>query len=66
MRNMVKIWEQYRDQHETAKKLPVIVPMVIYHGAEEWKVTTSMTHLFEDIENTRDYIPEFKNEVYDI
>ncbi|MDG5816377.1 Rpn family recombination-promoting nuclease/putative transposase [Chitinispirillales bacterium ANBcel5] len=66
LRNMVKIWEQYRNQHKKKKKLPIIVPMVIYHGAKEWEVTTSMTHLFEDIENTRDYIPEFKNEVYDI
>ncbi|KMQ49398.1 Transposase [Chitinispirillum alkaliphilum] len=66
LRNMVKIWEQYRKQHKRTKKLPLIVPILIYQGAQQWKAETSITHLFENVENTRDYIPEFKTEVYDI
>jgi hypothetical protein len=29
---MVKIWETYLKQHKRARKLPFIIPMVIYHG----------------------------------
>ena len=66
LRNMVKIWELYRKQHKQTSKLPVILPLVIYHGQEKWKIENSIVPLFEDIENTRHYIPDFRSEVYDI
>lgn len=66
LRNMVKVWEQYRKQHKKVKRLPVILPIVIYQGSEKWKMKSSIAHLFGDLTNTKDYIPEFKCEVFDI
>ena len=66
LRNMVKIWENYRKQHKNRKKLPVILPVVIYQGKQKWDLNESIGHLFEYKENMEDYIPEFKSEVYDI
>lgn len=66
LRNMVKILEQYLKQHKRVKKLPVIVPIVIYHGNEKWSIANSLMPLFEQIEGTKQYIPDFKSEVFDI
>ncbi|MDO5577514.1 MAG: Rpn family recombination-promoting nuclease/putative transposase, partial [Fibrobacter sp.] len=48
------------------KFLPVVVPIVIYHGEKEWNVENSLGHLFDCDDNIKHYIPEFKSEVYDI
>jgi predicted transposase/invertase (TIGR01784 family) len=66
LRNMVKIWEQYLKQNDSPEKLPVILPIVIYQGKQHWEFKSSIGHLFENIENTGDYIPEFKSEVFEI
>ena len=66
LRYMVKIWELYRKQNQSAKKLPVIVPIVIYQGKGRWKTKSSIGHLFESIENMEGYIPEFMSEVFEI
>ena len=66
LRNMVKIWEGYLKQNKKAKKLPVIIPIVIYHGKEKWNLKNSILPLFEEIDNTKQYIPDFKSEIYDI
>lgn len=66
LRNMLKIWEQYLKQRKSPGKLPVILPIVIYQGKQKWEFKGSISHLFENIENTKDYIPEFKSEVFEI
>ena len=66
LRNMVKIWEGYLKQNKKTKKLPVIVPIVIYHGKEKWNLKNSIIPLFNEIEGTKQYIPDFKSEIYDI
>ncbi len=66
LRNMVKIWEGYLNQNKKAKKLPVIIPIVIYHGKEKWNLKNSIIPLFDEIDDTKQYIPDFKSEIYDI
>lgn len=36
LRYEVRIWERWRADHREAKKLPMIVPIVMYHGATAW------------------------------
>jgi predicted transposase/invertase (TIGR01784 family) len=66
LRNMVKIWEQHFKQNKRAKKLPCIVPLVIYHGKAEWKIKMGFTPLFDEIPETKQYIPDFHYELFDI
>ena len=66
LRNMVKIWEQFCKQHRKAKKLPIIIPIMIYHGSEKWNIDNSIQPLFEEIDDTREYIPDFRSEIFDI
>ena len=66
LRNMVKIWEQYLKQNPRAKKLPIIFPFLIYHGQRTWKLNTRFSSLFEKIEGTARFIPDFQCELFDI
>jgi predicted transposase/invertase (TIGR01784 family) len=50
-----------------SKKMPIIIPLLIYHGKKEWKSANNLNHLFKDIdEEFRKYIPNFNFELYDI
>ena len=66
LRNMVKIWEQCLKSNRNKKKLPVIIPVVIYQGKHKWNCSNSIISLFESVENTDKYIPDFNSEIYDI
>jgi hypothetical protein len=33
---LARIWERWRADHPEAKKLPMILPVVLYHGAAAW------------------------------
>jgi predicted transposase/invertase (TIGR01784 family) len=66
LRNMVKIWESYLKQHKRARKLPFIIPLVIYHGRAKWKGVERLRSLFEVEPVLERYIPDFDSEFYDI
>lgn len=38
LRYKVRIWERWHAEHPTAVALPIIVPIVLYHGAPAWSV----------------------------
>lgn len=66
LRNMVKIWEGYRKQNKKAKKLPVIMPIVIYHGREKWNAKNGFAGLVDGVAEMVEYVPGFKTEILDI
>jgi len=63
---MVKIWESYRKQQKRTQKLPIVIPIVIYHGKDKWKLTHTIGHLFNQSIDTLPYIPDFKAEIFNI
>ncbi|MDQ1350911.1 MAG: hypothetical protein QG657_1213 [Acidobacteriota bacterium] len=66
LKNMAHIWETYVENHKGSKKLPVIIPLLIYHGEQQWDVDTSFISFFDIPGTLRKYIPSFNFEVYDI
>jgi predicted transposase/invertase (TIGR01784 family) len=64
LRYMVRHWE--RAQREKAKKLPPIIPIVVYHGREKWQVAENFEGLFEGPEALRPYWPKFNYELQDL
>lgn len=64
LRYMVRIWEQARQ--EKAKKLPPIIPIVVYHGRDTWQISENFTGLFEGAEAFRPYWPNFRYELQDL
>lgn len=66
LKYMVKIWENYLKQEKNKKYLPVIIPLVIYHGERKWKIDKNFISLFADPEDLEEYIPDFSFNLYDI
>jgi predicted transposase/invertase (TIGR01784 family) len=63
---MVKIWRLHLKQNP-GKGLPIIIPLVVYHGAEPWRSGTRLTDLLSGpTEALADYIPDFQFLLYDL
>lgn len=66
LKYMVRIWELHFKQNKEVLYLPVIIPMVIYHGASKWEIEKRFISLFKEVDGVKEYIPNFKYLVYDI
>ncbi|HLP61994.1 MAG TPA: Rpn family recombination-promoting nuclease/putative transposase [Candidatus Deferrimicrobium sp.] len=66
LKNMVHIWETHVENYKGTKKLPVIIPLLIYHGEHPWKVDTSFISFFNNPGALKKYIPAFNFELYDV
>jgi len=66
LKYMVRIWELYRKQNKSAEKLPVIIPMVIYHGLRKWEMDTRFISLFNVPGYLKKYVPDFSYNLHDI
>ncbi len=64
LRYMVRIWE--RAQQDNVKPLPPIIPIVVYHGREKWRVPENFVGLFEGPEGLKSYWPNFGYELQDL
>src|SRR5215203_125753 len=47
LRYQVRIWERWRTDHPKAKTLPMIVPIVMYHGVIPWAEAPSFDALVD-------------------
>lgn len=65
LRYMVRIWD--RDV-KNSKKAPLrwIIPIVIYHGASEWSISTEFAGLFSEDEILRPFLPNFHYLLHDL
>ena len=67
LRYMTRIWEKSLAEKE--KSLPLVLPIVFYHGKRKWKVSENFSNLFEihqDLENIREFMPEFRYFLLDV
>ena len=62
LRYEVRIWE--RDSREGLDLRPII-PIVVYHGRERWRLATDFTGLFTGPEALRPYWPSFRYQLQD-
>jgi hypothetical protein len=56
LRYLVRIWERWRTDHPHADSLPVIVPVVLYHGAKPWSAPVALDALLDIPEAVRPVI----------
>lgn len=67
LRYLVRIWEQHRKQYPKKRKLPAIVPLVLYHGRRKWKVSYNFRSLIaQNDKHLAQYIPDFQYRLYDL
>ena len=68
LRYMLDIWEAKRSK-ERVKKLPIIIPLLMYHGKKEWQLPTNLGELLDGYQalpdSIRAYVPNFNYLVYD-
>jgi predicted transposase/invertase (TIGR01784 family) len=64
MRYLMRIWDRYLEQHPKAKRLPMIVPLVVYQGARRWTYPVELSELLDvDPETARlasSFLPRFR------
>ena len=56
LRYRVRIWEQWLNEGNMGP-LPVIVPVVFYHGAAAWRVSRQFAETVDDAPALRAYVP---------
>lgn len=65
---MVRIWNQ-KVNRENNTHIPVIIPMLIYHGKSKWKIGTLKDLILEYDglpKEAKQMIPDFNYQVYDL
>ncbi|VAW47768.1 hypothetical protein MNBD_GAMMA03-1551 [hydrothermal vent metagenome] len=66
LKYMVQIWGLHLKQ-KPKEKLPVIVPLVFYHGQETWSIDKKLSSLIVPVsEELKPYIPNFEYELCDL
>jgi len=47
--------------------LPIIIPILIYHGKNKWNISTKLSDYIEEIPKPiKKYIPDYEYEIYDL
>jgi len=54
----VRIWERWAREHPKAKRLPAIIPVVLYNGETPWKEARDFTELLDIEAALRDHLLE--------
>jgi hypothetical protein len=50
-----------------AKKLPIILPIVLYHGRKKWEISTQFSGIIEGpFKAFKEYVPDFKYILFDL
>jgi len=64
LRYVTRVWDKYLIEHPSAKALPVVFPLVVYHGARGWTAPTTVRELIdaplEVIDALGDHVPGFR------
>jgi predicted transposase YdaD len=64
---MVRVWKRFQRQNPECERLPVIVPMVLFHGPRGWQGPLSLHSLVEiPGEGFAPYTPDFQCKLYDL
>lgn len=65
LRYMVRIWEK-EPKPTTKRKLPPILPFVIYHGESRWLVKTQFSESVESADGMSNFTPSFEYAIADL
>jgi putative YhgA-like transposase/uncharacterized protein DUF4351 len=64
LRYVMRIWDRYLEEHPKSKRLPMIVPLVVYQGSRRWTYPVELSELLDvDPETARlagSFLPRFR------
>ena len=50
---LTRIWQHWLDRHPRARTLPLVIPVVLYHGGERWSVPSDFASLVDAPDEVR-------------
>ena len=69
LKYMIEIWED-RISNKNVNELPMIIPIVIYHGEANWNINSTLGELikgYKDLpKDVQKYIPDYEYLLYDL
>ena len=69
LKYMLEIWEA-KCKKENSYELPIVIPLVIYHGSDEWNTKTTLGEMLKGYkelpEDVKKYVPDYEYLLYDI
>jgi len=69
LKYMIEIWEA-KIKKEKTDELPMIIPLVIYHGNDKWNIKTTLGEMitgYKDLpEDLKKFTPDYEYLLYDI
>ena len=66
LKYMVRIWEKGITRNSKQKKLPIIIPLIFYHGKRKWKFPLDFSSYFNRQDEFEPYIPDFKPVMFNL
>ena len=64
---MLSIWKAKCQSQKKQQKLPVIIPIVIYHGNQAWSASTKLSELLSFIPNSfEEFVPDYRYLICDL
>jgi hypothetical protein len=64
LKYLVRVWERWLRDHPEARKLPIVLPVLLHHGDGRWQVATDFASVLdaspELLEAVRAYQPHFR------
>lgn len=66
LRYMIRALEQWERENPRWKQLPAIVPLVVYHGADTWRVPNHFLALVDAPTGWQPYLLDFKFSLFDL
>ena len=63
---MLAIWRDYEANHPNFKRLPVVLPVVLYHGKARWTGPIQFQKLVDPPEAMARYVPDFEYRLVDL
>lgn len=56
---LMRIWDRHLAEHPKTKRLPPIIPIVVYQGRRPWTPPLNLTELIDTDPDTKPYAPTF-------
>lgn len=65
-RYMNQIWEEIEKQEQSLSRLPVIIPVIVYHDGYPWNIGNSIKPLYAIINGAQRYLPDYESVIIDL
>lgn len=66
LRYMMALWRRHQDKKQKPALLPVVVPLVLYHGSQRWQPKPLAELIALPAEPFRAYVPQWRTEFCDV